>query len=47
MDNDELTQIAMRKPDKIVHVKKFDELDTKLEEILRNFKLLNMPESRY
>ena len=47
MDNDELTQIAMGKPDKIVYVKKFDELDTKLEETLRNFKLLNMPESRY
>lgn len=47
MDNDELTQIAMGKPDKIVRVKKFDELDTKLEEIFRNFKLLNMSESRY
>lgn len=35
VDNDELTQIAMGKLDKVVHVNKTDELVTKLDEIVK------------
>ena len=35
VDNKELTEIAMGQPDNVVHVQQFDQLVSKLEEIVQ------------